>query len=189
LLVSIGFRVREAENGEVAIRCWQEWRPELILMDIHMPVMNGLEAVRRIRAAGDSPQPVVVALTASAMDDDRRSVAESGADSFLAKPCREDELLEKIRSLLSLDYEYQEGSDAAEHDRSAPSTEKLAHLPRELVEEMREATLAGNKRLIDKLTAQVRTAGDHETARALQELADRYEYDALSQLLDAVCSR
>ena len=188
LLASIGFSVQEAENGEIAVERWQAWRPQLILMDIHMPVMDGLEAIRRIRGIRQVPQPVVLALTASAMDEDRRSVAASGADDFLAKPCREDELLEKMRSLLNLAYEYQEANEADEHDKGLPdlTPERLAHLPRGLVEEIREATLAGNKKLIDKLTAQVRTT-DHESAEALQALADRYEYDALSELLDAVC--
>jgi PAS domain S-box-containing protein len=189
LLTCVGFSVREAENGEVAIRIWEEWRPHLILMDVHMPVMDGLEAIRRMRATPQVRQPVVVALTASAMDDDRRSVAESGADDFLAKPCREDELLEKIRALLALTYEYQDASEAEDQDTGVPAltTEKLAHLPRGLVEEIREATLAGNKKLLDKLAVQVRTVGDIESAQALQVLADNYDYDTLSQLMDAVC--
>jgi hypothetical protein len=60
-------------------------------------------------------------------------------------------------------------------------------VPRELVEEIRNATLAGNKGLLDRLILRVPETADAESAHALQELADKYEYEALTQLLDEVC--
>ena len=75
LLASIGFSVRAAENGEAAIRDWEEWSPRLILMDVHMPVMDGLEATRRIKADPRGKETVIVALTASAMNDQRVAAA------------------------------------------------------------------------------------------------------------------
>ncbi len=88
LLMLIGFSVRVADNGEAAIRIWSECQPPLILMDIHMPVMDGLEATRRIKADPRGKQTVIVALTASALDDDRRAITESGAlkQIFSTKP-------------------------------------------------------------------------------------------------------
>jgi PAS domain S-box-containing protein len=186
LLTSVGFSVRTAENGEAALRTWAEWEPQLILMDVHMPVMDGLEATRRIRTTPRLRQPKIVALTASAMNHDRQSAVESGADDFVAKPCREDELLETMRSLLSITYQYQD-LDEDNRETGALTTEKLADLPRDLVEEIREATLAGNKKLLDKLTVQVQSAGHLESAQALQVLVDKYDYDTLTQLLEAVC--
>jgi two-component system sensor histidine kinase/response regulator len=108
LLASIGFSVRGADNGEAAIRSWEEWSPRLILMDVHMPVMDGLEATRRIKADPRGKETSIVALTASAMEDDRRTVARSGADEFIAKPCTEDQLLETMRTLLNVAYDYEE---------------------------------------------------------------------------------
>ena len=72
---------------------------------------------------------------------------------------------------------------------SALSGEKLRQLPQELVEELRNATLSGNKKLLDKLILKVRETGDAKTAHALKELADNYEYDALSQSLEDACRR
>jgi PAS domain S-box-containing protein len=112
LLTSIGFSMHGAENGEAAIRSWQEWNPRLILMDVHMPGMDGLEATRRIKADPRGKDTAIIALTASVMDDDRRAVSLSGADDFLAKPCHEDELLEKIRALLNIAYDYEEMAHA-----------------------------------------------------------------------------
>jgi PAS domain S-box-containing protein len=192
LLASIGFSVRGADNGEAAIRSWEEWNPQLILMDVHMPVMGGLEATRRIKTNPRGTETVIIALTASAMDEDRRAVSQSGADDFVTKPCHEDELLEKMRTHLQIAYAY-EGTSEAEGQPVAgvaPLTaERLGQLPRELVEELRDATLSGNKRLLDKLILKVPETGNAESAHALQELADRYEYDALTRLLEEACRR
>jgi len=186
LLGSIGFSVSGAENGEAAIRTWEEWSPRLILMDVHMPAMDGLEATRRIKADPRGKETAIVALTASAMDDDRRAVARSGADGFVGKPCSEDELLETMRSLLNLSYDYEEISEAEAEplgDLAALSA-ALSQLPLDLVEELRTATLSGNKRRLDKLILQVGETADDAPARALQELANKYDYDALTRLLE-----
>jgi PAS domain S-box-containing protein len=192
LLTAIGFSVRGARNGEVAIRNWEEWNPQLILMDVHMPVMDGLEATRRIKADPRGKQTAIVALTASAMDDDQRRVSQSGADDFLAKPCAEDELLEKIRLRLNVEYDYEEIGEANGQPFAgamALSAERLGRLPLKLVEELRNATLTGNKKLLDKLIVAVRETEYSESAHALQELADKYEYDALTRLLEEACRR
>jgi len=192
LLTLIGFSVRGADNGETGIRNWQEWDPQLILMDVHMPVMDGLEATRRIKADPRGKETLIVTLTASAMDDDRRTASQSGADDFLAKPCTEDELLEKMRRLLNIAYDYEEPSGTEGHAAAGARTvsaERLVQLPRDLIEELRIATRTGNKRLLDQLILKVPEAGDVESARALQELADGYEYEALTRLLEEACVR
>jgi signal transduction histidine kinase/DNA-binding response OmpR family regulator len=184
LLTSIGFSVRDADNGEAAIQNWEEWHPELILMDVHMPVMGGLEASRRIKADPRGKETVIVVLTASAMDEDRRSVSKSGADDFQAKPCREDDLLEKIRVLLNIAYDYEEMSETEGQPVPSVNAERLGQLPRQLVDKIRNATSTGNKELLDELILQVRETADSESAQALQELADKYDYDGLTRLLE-----
>jgi len=192
LLTSVGFSVRGADNGEAAIRSWEEWNPRLILMDVHMPIMDGLEATRRIKANPRGKETIIVALTASAMEDDRRTVAQSGADDFIAKPCSEDQLLETVRTLLNVAYDYEEMSGAEGQPLAglaALSADGLGKLPRELIEELRNATLSGNKRLLDKLILKVSETEEAGFARSLQALADKYEYDALTQLLEESCHR
>jgi PAS domain S-box-containing protein len=184
LLRSIGFPVRSADNGETAIQAWEEWRPRLILMDVHMPVMDGIQATRKIKSEPRGKETLIVALTASAMDHDRRVVSESGADDFLAKPCREDELMEKMRKLLDIAFDYEELSSAEDQSPAGVvrlSAEGLAQLPRELIQEILTATTRGNKRLLDELILKV---PEPHFAAALQGLADKYDYDALTQLLE-----
>jgi CheY-like chemotaxis protein len=187
LLTSIGFSVKGADNGEAALKHWEEWQPHMILMDVHMPLMDGLEATRRIKADPRGGDTAIVVLTASAMDEDRGTVAESKADDFVAKPCREDELLEKMRALLKIEYDYEEGDAAA--DLTALSTATLAQLPPGLAEELRDATADGNKRLLDELILRVRDSAAALSANALQALADKYDYDALTRLLDEAGGR
>jgi CheY-like chemotaxis protein/nitrogen-specific signal transduction histidine kinase len=191
LLSSIGFSVESADNGQAAIRTWESWKPRLILMDVHMPVMDGLEATRRIKADPRGKETAIVILTASALDEDRRAVAQTGADDFIAKPCREEDLLEKIRALLDLAYDYEDVGEADSKPLAgiAALGSALAQLPLELVEELRNATSIGNKRLLDSLILKVPQAGDAAAARSLQELADKYQYDDLTRLLEEACLR
>jgi PAS domain S-box-containing protein len=189
LLGSIGFTVREAINGEEAIRIWQEWVPQLILMDVHMPVMDGLQATRRIKAEMNGGRTMIIALTASAMDDDRRRVLESGADGFIAKPCEEEALLDAIGRQLKIQYRYRENQEKApDAPDSRPIAEQLRELPLELVENLKRATQSGNKRLLDRLIVGMQEQ-QREPAYALQQLADKYDYDNLNLLLEEACVR
>jgi YesN/AraC family two-component response regulator len=126
------------------------------------------------------------------MDDDRDRATQYGADEFLSKPCNEHDLLEKLRLLLNITYDYDEADNADGQRLAVPeplSAERLGHLPLKLIEELRNATVAGNKKLLDRLILQVRESEDDGSWQALQALADKYEYDALTRLLEEACRR
>jgi PAS domain S-box-containing protein len=193
LLTSIGFAVRSADNGETAIQSWEEWQPRLILMDVHMPIMDGLEATRRIKANSRGKETAIVALTASAMDDDREAASQSGANGFLSKPCREDELLKMIGGHLNIEYEYEEKSRDDEGDLQvdgeALSAERLGQLPLELLNKLRNAVLSGDKKSLDLSILEISETVDAGIVQVLQRLANNYDYDALTRLLDAAYHR
>jgi CheY-like chemotaxis protein len=187
LLKIIGFPVREAEDGAVAIRLWQEWKPDLILMDVRMPVIDGLEATRRIRQEPGGTDTVIIALTASAMHEDRSVIMQNGANDFLSKPCQEDELLEKMQTHLKLGYLY-DHTEAPRNDSVAargsdPKSAPMQELPPELVGDLQLAIRNGEKDRLDQLIEQV---GERNVviSRALKNLADSYDYDALTHLLE-----
>jgi signal transduction histidine kinase/CheY-like chemotaxis protein len=190
LLESIGFDVREASNGMEAIEVWREWKPRLIVMDVHMPVLDGLEATRRIRSQWAGKETKIIALTAGALSDDRQTVIQSGVDDFVSKPCRENELLEKIGRHLGIRYQYAESPDLRD---GAPlplaelTADRLGRLPQELLDRLHQATVDGDKNRLDELVGMVRETGDGESADGIQGLADRYEYDTLTELLEASC--
>ncbi len=187
LLTAIGFSVQGADNGATALARWEEWKPRLVLMDVHMPVMDGLEATRRMKADPRGKETIIVTLTASALSDDRQAIAAAAADDFLAKPCREDELLEKMGALLNITYEYEKTGEGGQPIPGlVPGAQRLRHLPSVLIEQLLNATLNGDKRLLDKLILKVSETEDLETAVALQQLADKYEYETITRLLEEV---
>jgi CheY-like chemotaxis protein len=188
LLTSVGFDVREADNGEAAVRECGTWHPQLVLMDLRMPVMDGLEATRRIRKSSPRTQPVIMVLTASALDEDQHRLLQAGADELIVKPCREADILERIRVHLDLAYAYADpaaGQARISTDDSFRSSKSdaLDTLPVEWADDMRRAIFNGENDRVNELIARI-PRRDAEFARALQRLADRYEYDALTQLLD-----
>ncbi|MFM9265724.1 PAS domain S-box protein [Tychonema sp. BBK16] len=106
MLSSLGFAVREAENGVQAIEVWSSWEPHLIWMDMRMPVMDGYEATKRIKAHLKGQATVIIALTASAFDEERSVILSAGCDDFVAKPFREQVILEKMAKYLGVRYVY-----------------------------------------------------------------------------------
>ncbi len=102
LLTSRGFHVEEAANGEEALRKVQEIGPDLVLLDIMMPRVDGLQACRELKQDPRTQLIPVVLLTALAAVDDRVAGIEAGADDFLTKPFHQAELLARVRSLIRM---------------------------------------------------------------------------------------
>ena len=98
-LLAQGCLVIPAQNGTEAIELTRERRPDVILMDIQMPVMDGIEAIRRIRDEKDSRAVAIIAVTALAMAGDRERCLNAGADFYMTKPFRLDSLRDVILSL------------------------------------------------------------------------------------------
>ncbi|WP_228473619.1 response regulator transcription factor [Streptomyces calidiresistens] len=97
-LVFEGYRTRTAVDGRQALELSESWRPDVIVLDVLMPRMDGLTAARRLRAAGD--RTPILMLTARDTVGDRVSGLDAGADDYLVKPFELDELLARLRALL-----------------------------------------------------------------------------------------
>ena len=99
-LESLGYQVRVAYNGEDALRGADEFLPDIILLDIQMPKMNGFEATKRLRADPRFDSVPIIALTAFAMSGDRERCLEAGMDEYMSKPVKLKELKQMIDHLL-----------------------------------------------------------------------------------------
>ncbi|MDY6804868.1 MAG: GAF domain-containing protein [Cyanobacteriota bacterium] len=108
LLGSIGFDVRAVENGKEGVAMWKSWQPHLIWMDMRMPIMDGYEATKQIKAHPKGHKSVIIALTASAFEQERQIVKEAGCDDYMPKPFRQELLLAKMEEHLGVRYLYDE---------------------------------------------------------------------------------
>jgi two-component system, cell cycle response regulator DivK len=99
-LTYCGYEVIEAKNGKEAIEAAQDRTPDIIIMDLSLPVMDGWEATRRLKANDRTRGIPVVALTGHALAGHSQGAREAGCDSFLAKPCLPDQLVAEIKRLL-----------------------------------------------------------------------------------------
>jgi CheY-like chemotaxis protein len=190
MLKAVGFDVLEVRDGRETLACFERWKPHLILMDMRMPIMDGYEACRDIKATDEGRRTAVVAVTASAFDDTRQQVFEAGVNAYLRKPFQEHELFEVIRTCLPVQYLYEgdtavpvvvpAGAETLGPDAVATG---IAALPPDLVEAMRQAT---NRADLHRLRGLIQEAEKQspQVAAHLLELANRYQYVALSRLLE-----
>ena len=101
VLQAKGYATLEAVNGEDGVRLAMEHTPDLVLMDIQLPDINGVEAFRRIRAHAATAAVPVVAFTASVTPMDRHRITDAGFDGFIGKPVNLKEFLETVRTTLA----------------------------------------------------------------------------------------
>ena len=183
LLAPVGFEIRQATNGAEAVEEFRKWRPDLILMDFRMPVMDGHEAIRQIRTMAGGETPKIIAVTASALSENRQDLMDIGANDFLSKPFREAELFEKIHAQLGVEYVYAETPAAGESEEPAELTaESLAGWPQETIHSLREAVITAD---LDQLLAKIQEAEgrDPRVAQGLRRLAESFQYQKLLDLL------
>jgi len=189
LLNPIGFDVREAENGAVALKVWEAWEPHLIWMDMRMPVMDGYEATKRIKATAKGQATAVIALTASAFDEQRTVVLSAGCDDFIRKPFRESEIFEAMTKHLGVKYVYEQ-TETIESDKDAISqgalnAEMLAALPLARLDNLQDVLAKVDMDMIAVEIEKI-SAFDRGLADKIKHLVDQYQYTTILQLIDEV---
>ncbi|HET7293965.1 MAG TPA: PAS domain S-box protein [Vicinamibacteria bacterium] len=184
LLTSVGFDVRWAADGQAGLDAWRAAPPDLVFMDVNMPVMDGLAATRALRAeesARGLRRTPVVALSASVFEHEREDIEAAGCDRFLAKPFQEEELFELLARMLGVAYVYREG--AAVPPPSAPLTrERLRALSEEWRGRFRKAIELADTDAALRLVAEI-PPGHDALARDIVERLRAYQVDELEELL------
>ncbi len=183
LLTPMGFAVREAADGLEAVREFKDWNPELILLDMRMPVMDGYQAARTIRALPKGSQVKILALTASAFEEQRAEVLESGCDELMVKPFKTERVLRTMGRHLGAEYLYTSGPATPVDDVEALTAADLMRLPDPLFSRLQQAMLTLDTDALEQMDNEIRNLNP-EIADSLKLLAENYQYDALQDLFE-----
>ena len=141
LLQPLGFDLKEASNGQEAIQKWEEWQPNLIFMDMRMPVMNGYEATQYIKGTVKGNATAIIALTASVLEEEKAIILSAGCDDFIRKPFRQSQIFEAIEKHLGVEYIYEaEKPDNTQTKLPTLSLEDLTVMPQEWLDRLYDAT-------------------------------------------------
>jgi two-component system sensor histidine kinase/response regulator len=183
LLTLVGFKTCEATNGVEAIEKFEQWNPHLILMDMRMPVMDGYEATRKIKLTEKGKQTPIVALTASAFEDERKKIESLGMRGYIRKPFRENELFGTLSKILDLQYIYEDDVQTQVQNDGGLIASEIIQLPPSLVAQMKDALAVADLDLFIELAGMI-NAENTELAQKLLALAKNYDYENLQKLLN-----
>jgi PAS domain S-box-containing protein len=182
LLVSLGFEVVEAANGEDGLEMAQRLRPDLILLDIAMPKLDGLEVTRRLRQQPDFGEVPIIALSASVSDGDSEQCLAAGMNAFIPKPLEVDKLLEQIESLLGLEWIH-----GVTRTEVPPAEEPVVTPPGAEMELLYRLARVGNMQAIVAHVERLAELDERYRpfASQLSALAKRYQSKAVLQMVEA----
>lgn len=193
LLNGVGFQTCSAANGQTAIDIWRTWQPHLIWMDLRMPVMDGYEATKRIRAeerrqqGQNSPhKTTIIALTATAFEEERASILRIGCDDFVRKPFAERVIFAKLSQYLAVKYIYQDHAVVGDTSEQLMPTQSLTNqsltiMPDDWIAAMHQAAVEVDA---DSLVRLINQIPQEYTAliRELGKLTRHYDFDAIVDL-------
>jgi len=185
LLRSVGFEVHEAADGVDAVARAQVLRPDIVLMDVMMPVMDGRDATRRIRDLAELRSLPIIAISASVAADDRDRSLAAGADAFIGKPVDHRQLFHELGRLLNLEW-----IENPLQPVILPSTDLVVPPPAEM-QSLHALACAGNMRRIRQRADHLTTLDPRYQAFAdrLREFAKSYDSKGVLAFIEASLDR
>jgi PAS domain S-box-containing protein len=190
MLMQRGFIVQEASNGQEAIAMWETWDPQLIWMDMRMPLMDGYEATRYIKSIASGQETVIIALTAGTFDEDREAALAAGCNGFVGKPFQECDIFETMKTHLDIRYVYAEEEAAQEttllqNTLSPQSLLTLESLSVAEIAALNRAAILGDIDLLNQLA----TAMAPPLGAELQQLIDLFRYEQIIEATETLIKR
>ena len=178
-LMPLGFEVQEAASGHTAIEMTEQWQPDVILMDMIMPNVDGITAIRQIRQMATLPQPCIIALSASVLPEVQDNSLAAGANTFLGKPVMFDALAATLATYLEITWQY------APIAAAQPAEETDTTLPAETWEELNHLAMLGDHIGLKQKAIELRQTMPQQKNILDQviKLADDFNDEAVLRLL------
>ncbi len=187
LLSSVGFLTRTAANGQEAIDIWQDWDPDLIWLDMRMPILDGYEVTRLIKSTPKGQSTVLIALTASVFEDEKAQMLAAGCDDFVPKPFRADDIFAKIAFHLDVEYNY---SDSDQHPQPEAKLQiqtdlvtDLKAMPWEWIQSLRQAATRVDDQQVMILIEDIPNSAT-PLAEGLTSLVDEFQFEKILELIE-----
>ncbi|HEY9632737.1 MAG TPA: ATP-binding protein [Coleofasciculaceae cyanobacterium] len=189
LLESVGFQVQSAVNGVEAVALWNDWEPHLIWMDMQMPVMDGYEATKQIKATLKGQATIIIALTAHTFSQERSGILEAGCDDFMPKLFWEEMLFEKMADQLGVQYIYEEENQPTSSQLPAQplqvAKDVLSRMPKEWVQALSQAALELDEHQVIELIKQIPKQED-TLANILTHWVDNLRLDLIIDVAEKI---
>lgn len=187
LLRPLGFQLQEAANGREALTVWQEWEPDLIFMDLRMPVMDGHEATQQIRASRPGQSCVIIAVTANVLEEEKAVALSAGWDDLIKKPFRHSQVWQMLEQHLGVEFIYEEISPTKavrveETGDNFLTAEAFMAPPDDVLESLRNALIIGD---LEEVAEGINALAIYAPALAenLKPLAASFNYVEILRLI------
>ena len=184
ILTPLGFVVIEAVNGYDALEKVEQYTPEIILLDIVMPELNGIEVIKRVRAMADNEQYIIIVITASALEEDKSKVLEYGANSFIRKPFKPQLILEEIGRFAGIEYNYEDFIDENKHTglkvTASEINDFLNSINNDILNKLSDFLDTGQSASIRELILNMPV---NPVRSYLSELIDDYEFETVLSII------
>ncbi len=186
MLKELGVEVVEAENGQQAVKMTSAHQPDIVFLDIRMPVMDGLEAARQILSQFGKDRLKIVAVSASALQHEHQTYLDAGFDDFVSKPFRFERVCECMATLLGVEFE--RGEPKIQPQTSEVLKTSEVSLPAELLEGLKTAAEFHRVTKLESLLNEVDALGpaEHQLAERLREMIRNYDIDEVLNVLSEI---
>jgi signal transduction histidine kinase/DNA-binding NarL/FixJ family response regulator len=183
LLKKLGFEITEAVNGRDGLEKANEFQPDLILLDVMMPEVNGFEMIYQIRQLSGFKEVIVIAISASAFPQTQQQILAAGCNDFLAKPIQFTKLLQSIQTHLGLEWLYEETSETDSHPEALP----LMIPPSEALETLLQLAEMQKPTAIQKFIRQMKERDARFTPfiTQIEQLVRQYQFEQLIDLIES----
>ena len=189
LLLSIGAEVLEGVNGKEGVEKTIEYEPDIVFMDMRMPVMRGEDAIKLIVEKFGKDRIKLVTITASALDKPREFFLDLGCHEFISKPFTAEQIYNCLEELLDVEYVYDEDENSQEKPSSIeePDLSKLS-IPQDLYEKMKESAEQYNITYLEKALEELhqRDKGSGQLYEYILKLSKVYDMEAIINVLENI---